>query len=428
MTGLMSSVSAGGTAALYAPIVLSNFNLRGARTPLFQGVTTLSNDGTTQPPVALIDFGVSFVAPNWYYNVALQNRDASTTYDILAAVRYQIAPLQSPRFYGGTYDDATTLTYTWTEQSSVTAASYSKLNINDTGTTAICHRPGQGIYVVTNANTASATWTLSTTGITPGTTSFGQGCLARSSPTIMYCAAGVASYPYKSTDTGATWTQLSTPNNTLAWASIKCNYNGTIVFAAQTNGSLYLSGDGGTSWTQQSGAGVRNWAALYLSDDGQVLVATVNSGNIWVSVNGGGFWTPRATSRLWQVLTGTSDGGLLLAAASSPGPGVASLYLSTDYGTTWTATAASQVTNASIAGLACSINGNKLMVSGLANSIPFVYRSQNGGTTWVLEPAPPSGTLPAGIQGSVAMTPDGTTLLATGNAGTPLRPYFATGV
>ena len=244
----------------------------------------------------------------------------------------------------------------------------------------------------------------------------------------MYCAAGVASYPYKSTDTGATWTQLSTPNNTLAWTSIKCNYNGTIVFAAQTNGSLYLSGDGGTSWTQQSGAGVRNWAALYLSDDGQVLVATVNSGNIWVSVNGGGFWTPRATSRLWQVLTGTSDGGLLLAAASSPGPGVASLYRSTDYGTTWTATAASQVTNASIAGLACSINGNKLMVSGLANSIPFVYRSQNGGTTWVLEPAPPSGTLPAGIQGSIAMTPDGTTLLATGNAGTPLRPYFATGV
>lgn len=424
----MSSVSPGGTAGIYAPIVLSNFNLRGARTPLFQGVTTLSNDGTTQPPVALMDAGISFVAPNWYYNVALQNRDATTSYDILAAVRYQIAPLQSPGFFGGTYDDASTLTYTWTQQSGVTTRGYVKLSINDTGTTGICHVAGQGPYVVTNANTAGASWTLSTTGLTG--TSFGQTCLARSSPSVMYCVASAASYPYKSTDTGATWTQLSTPNNTLAWTSIKCNYTGTIVFASQANGSLYLSSDGGTSWTQQSGAGVRNWTAVYLSDNGQVLVALVNSGNIWVSVNGGGIWTPRATSRSWAHIAGSSDGGVLLAGANSPGSGQANLYRSTDYGTTWTATAASQIVNApAIGGIACTINGNKLMASGSTGVVAFLYRSQDGGTTWVLEPAPPSGTLPAGFQGSVAMTPDGTTLLVTGNGGgTPLRPYFATGV
>jgi hypothetical protein len=71
-----------------------------------------------------------------------------------------------------------------------------------------------------------------------------------------------------------------------------------------------------------------------------------------------------------------------------------------------------------------SINGNKLTAVGTnaSGTIPFFIVSQNGGSSW----STPAGA-PTGSRQSVAMTPDGTRLILTGNSIGPLYPYTALG-
>jgi photosystem II stability/assembly factor-like uncharacterized protein len=418
MTGLMSSISAGGIGTLNAPIVLSNFNLRGARFPLLLGASTLSNDGTTQPPIAILDVGLSFTKPNWLYNIAVRNQSGTTAYSVLADVRYQLTSYSSPGFYGGSYDDASTLTYTWTEQTAAPALDYYRIDIDDTGTNAVCVMSSGGPYI---SNDGGVTWGQRVSGMnTPAQTA--QVCLARSAPTRMYAAVagdsgGSVTYLYASTDGGGSWTPI-VDAGFLVWSRIKCNYNGTVVLASEGNGNLYLSTDSGTTWTTQTtGGGSNRWGGVYVSDDGQTLVGVVSNGYIWVSTDGGTSWAQTATFRDWVSVAGSSDGCTLCALAN--GGGSYNIYLSTDSGTTWTQTSA--LTGNLMYQVAMSINGNKIAVTGAFGGI--VYVTQDGGTTWGTPPGTPSGSRYA-----IAMTPDGTKLIVGGNATDPEYPYTAVGV
>jgi len=412
MTGEFIDVPAGGTAGVYAPIVLSNFNLRGARFPLYLGVST-TDDPMYQSPIAIMDAGVSFIKPDWWYNFTFRNQGPGPVY-VPIDFRYLIAPFQSPGFYGGTYDDATTLTYAWNEQTSAPAVSLLRIDMDDTGTTAV-GSVAASLYVSTDGG---STWTVQMTGLnTP--TAVQQVCLARSAPSIMYCAiaanAAGPAYLYKSTDKGLNWTAL-TSSPLSAWRVVKCNYDGTIVLAGQTNGKLYLSLDGGATWTAQS-TGVTNltWTSVYVSDDGTLLVgARTAGGQLWVSSDSGATWTQRGTMGIWVYVTGTSDGSLLYAGRSG-GTGV---FFSRDRGVTWT----DVLYPTAIYQIAMSVNGNKIAVSGIFGS-DNVYLTQDGGTTW----GAISGA-PAGTRFGLAMTPDGIKLLLGGNSSGSLRPYTITQV
>jgi hypothetical protein len=391
---------------------------------MYLGVTTLDTSGA-QPPVALIDAGVSFVQPNWYYNVAVRNQSATTSYDVLADVWYQIAALQNPGFYGGTYDDATTLTYTWTQQTAAPAVFFQRIDGDDTGATAVTHA-GSNVYVTTNYG---SNWTIRNTGFTAPFLVNGT-CGARSSSSILYAAllsnaGSTTTSLFKSTDTGSNWGTMTSAGARI-WRFIKCNYTGTIVLAGQNNGNLYLSRDSGATWTAQTtGGSPIFWSAGYVSDDGRVLAATASAGgNIWVSIDGGTTWTPRASPLSWGPITGTSDGSILCAGSLiAGGTGVAALYLSTDFGTTWTTT--STITNASVSQIEMSINGNKLVAVGtnFVGSVPFLILSQDGGSSW----STPAGA-PTGNRQAIAMNPDGTRLILGGNSTGSLRPYTAIGV
>ena len=420
MTGLMSSIAAGGIGTLNAPIVLSNFNLRGARYPLLLGASTLSNDGTTQPPLAILDVGLSFTQPNWWYNIAVRNQSGTTAYDVLADVRYKLTSYSSPGFYGGSYDDATTLTYTWTQQTGAPAQQLFRLNVDDTGLTAV-GITATSVYVTTDGG---ATWAIRTSGLnTP--TAISQACLARSAPLILYCAVitnagGSTLRLYKSINGGVSWATVS-GSFISSWRYIKCNHTGVLVLASQATGSLYLSRDSGASFTQYVVGGVsRTWNGVYLSDDGQILVGVENNGTLWVSTNSGTSWTSRATTRNWGQIAGSSDGSTLLAGTGA-GIGLPCLYLSTDFGTTWTAT--STLTNAIVNQVTTSINGNKLAAIASVSGVTGLYVSQDGGATW----STPSGA-PTGTRFSVGMSPDGTRLIVGGNTAGTLYPYTAVGV
>jgi photosystem II stability/assembly factor-like uncharacterized protein len=239
----------------------------------------------------------------------------------------------------------------------------------------------------------------------------------------MYCAVvrditGTTTYLYKSTDAGTNWIAMANAPFS-DWTRIQCNYDGTIVLAAQANGSLYLSEDGGDSWTAQTtGGSPIRWGAVYLSDNGRVLVGGQSDGGfLWVSVDGGTNWTLRGTSRRWTHISGSSDGSLICASATAF-PATASLYTSTDFGTTWTGSAIA--TNLAVYQTATSINGNKFAF--VAESYPALYITQDGGAYWE-SPSDPA----AGFRYGIAITPDGTKLILGGNSTGSLRPETAVG-
>jgi hypothetical protein len=365
-----------------------------------------------------MDFGLSFVQPNWYYNVALQNR--GTLSDIRTHIHYQLAPLGNPGFYGGTYDDASTLSYTWTERTAVPRLDQQRIDIDDTGTTAVSVTFSGGPYISTTGG--GGLWTQRTVGMNTPIVKTGQVCVARSNQSILYCAVeedagGTNTKLYKSTDGGLNWTVTGSP--TLSWGRIKCNYNGSIVIASEISGSLYVSRNGGTTWQPQSGTGSHAWNSLYLSDDGRVLVAGVAGGFLYVSVNSGANWTPRGPSRIWQSVSGSSDGSTMCATAFTLA-GTTPVFLSSDFGTTWAAPSSPPIpSDGSSPQSATSINGNKFAV--VQSTTPgFLYVSQDGGVTWAR-----SGS-PVGQRLGVAMTPDGTTILLGGAGGT-LYSWTASG-
>ena len=54
---------------------------------------------------------------------------------------------------------------------------------------------------------------------------------------------------------------------------------------------ISLIADGGATWTDRSSAGGRGWTAIASSADGSKLAATSENDGIWISTNGGATWT-----------------------------------------------------------------------------------------------------------------------------------------
>jgi photosystem II stability/assembly factor-like uncharacterized protein len=67
-----------------------------------------------------------------------------------------------------------------------------------------------------------------------------------------------------------------------------------------------------------------------MSSDGQYQSATVVGGNIYVSSDYGNTWTPKATNQAWTGIAMSADGQRQTAVATGNG-----IYVSTDYGNTW---------------------------------------------------------------------------------------------
>jgi photosystem II stability/assembly factor-like uncharacterized protein len=323
---------------------------------------------------------------------------------------------RSPAFTGGgDVNDTTIYSYTWAEQSSAPAQRYATINVDNSGdiaTSAVWTSTdgAEGPYISTNKG---ATWSRAVTGMTFGATSLtNTACIARSSPSIMYSQVQPG-YLYKTTNTGASWTELTSAGNR-NWSSINCNSTGSIVVASVASGFLYKSIDGGSNWTALTAADARNWEQIFVSEDGNVIACIVFTGLIYVSTNGGTSFTPNTSfgTRPWRGLSGSSDGSVLFAAAV----GTNRTALSTDYGATWTS-----ITSFGTAGdywnTGVSVNGNKLVA---AQNNGYIYVSQNKGVTWTEQTS-------AGQRAweGIAISADGTTIIA-GNSGAT-KPWVATG-
>lgn len=312
-------------------------------------------------------------------------------------------------------DDHSLFTYSWTQPSTGPSIIATTIGIDDTGLNAIIATStptdgAEGPYVTRDGG---RTWTRSVTGISfPALASTVTCAIARSSPNIMYCANAGGSggrYIYKSTDYGSTWSEITTPGST-NWHSIICNSTGTIVLATETNG-IHRSTNGGSTWTNIAPFGNTAWGPCCMSENGLIIVVGLaNGGNMYRTTNGGTTaMTSTGVAGAWRGISCSSDGSVIFAASSTS---TMMCALSTNSGANWTTAvhpSGDAVNKTGYRRTACSVNGNKLVVTdGVSSVAPgYIWVSQDRGTTWTQQ-----ADLNSSVWQGLAMTLNGKTILA----------------
>jgi photosystem II stability/assembly factor-like uncharacterized protein len=219
------------------------------------------------------------------------------------------------------------------------------------------------------------------------TTTFKQfGCVSGSSDGTIALAGEWNYRLYKSTNTGANWTEVQPAGNAnKLWQTVSVSGNGLTMLAAVYNGRLYKSVDGGTTWSEPRPAGDanKNWQSISASSDGLTIFAGVYGGRLYKSADGGTTWSePRPAgdaNKNWQSVSVSSNGSTIIAAVNG-----GRLYKSDDGGSTWIETRLAGDANKSWQTV--SVSGNGLTMAACVNG-GRLYKSADGGASWS-EPQP----------------------------------------
>ena len=194
---------------------------------------------------------------------------------------------------------------------------------------------GNGIFVSTDAGNS---WTLSNSGITALQDETAALCYAiRAHPAKPGAVFDMASDPpdlYRSTDSGATWTALTTGQvpgsvNTLAFNPTSPNN----LIAGEISGGLLASTDGGNTWSPIGSQAVQNNHALVMDPTNPSTLYLANQTGVQKSSDGGNTWSvilPDPTLSVPYTAVLAIDTQRLYVFESR------GLFISADGGQTWT--------------------------------------------------------------------------------------------
>jgi parallel beta-helix repeat protein len=213
---------------------------------------------------------------------------------------------------------------------------------------------------------------------------------------------------YLSTNSGVSWQVAAAPLLTNNWASPVCSADGSRMAAVGTGG-IYVSADSGKTWVRSPS--LINVKALAASTNGLTMVALVGANNsspfgISYSPDWGASWSPAsgpAKTNQWSTLAMSGNGLHALAAGTELHSGKQVLYISHDFGTTWTLTDAPSKVWVALAG---SGNGSRWVAAALSGEL---YTSADSGNTWQQQAAAPKQ-----IWAAVAYSADGSRIVAAG--------------
>lgn len=202
---------------------------------------------------------------------------------------------------------------------------------------------------------------------------------------------------YKSTNGGASWTQVSSGFTTGAYSlALSPSYSIDSTIFVGGWGSVYKSTNGGASWTQVSSGlpSSTSFDSLAISPnfatDSTIFAGSgANDGGVYKSTNGGITWT--------QVNSGLPSYVYVRSLAISPSystdstlfAGVMdSVYKSTNGGTTWTQVSSglpSTYFEAHSLAISPNYSTDGTIFAGIWDIVNGgVYKSTNGGATWTL--------------------------------------------
>lgn len=192
----------------------------------------------------------------------------------------------------------------------------------------------------------------------------------------------------RSQDGGATFAETSAPN--FFWMDICCAWFADVVLAVGTDGTfsgatnipVYVSPDGGGTWTPRTVQTGRYWTGCGIDLVGTNMVVvsgpdSSNEGYLFLSTNSGVNWTRKdaAGTKGFYGLDMDAAGTVILAAYNEVG----TLKISTDGGTVWTTKVITEALNAfSDVALASSFPNIMMAVND-----GEVWRSIDTGATWV---------------------------------------------
>jgi hypothetical protein len=201
-----------------------------------------------------------------------------------------------------------------------------------------------------------------------------------------------------STDYGDTWNGVAdalAPHGTGAlWRAVASSANGNILSAGLEGGPIWISANAGLNWALATTHPTNGLKCLTSNALGDKMAATVNltaappnfGGDIWLSADYGDTWNkqpqppPPSGDQMWWGIASDALGSTLVAASignlTSPLGG--NIWLSTDYGQTWT-----KQTGPSLANwedVAVNSAGTVLVAVAYGGDI---WKSTDSGVTWI---------------------------------------------
>ena len=206
--------------------------------------------------------------------------------------------------------------------------------------------------------------------------------LASSADGKKIASASPSGFICTSTNSGVTWVTNIVPS--ALWYAVASSSDGMKLVAVAGNtdpaGPIYISTNAGASWLPTS-APTNHWRSVASSADGTKLIAGSNSDYLYVSTNSGISWTPSVlpTNKQWQVAC-SADGNKMVAAYYSGGQGnPGHLFTSTNAGIFWTS---NTVISANIDALALSADGNTIVAGSEGGHTSDIFVSRDFGVTW----------------------------------------------
>ena len=170
-------------------------------------------------------------------------------------------------------------------------------------------------------------------------------------------------------------------------------------YAALSGAGIFKSTNGGASWTQLSsttGESFRNVQDIVVTSSGTVLAATSNGKGVQRSTNGGLSWTtvlPASTSDGRGADLEVGPDGTVFASVGVFAPG--QLWRSTDDGQTWTqlnlgdnGLPSSGIHRMEVAVAPSDASRVYAVTSTSGNTVGGIYRSSDQGDTWAALPLP----------------------------------------
>jgi len=197
-------------------------------------------------------------------------------------------------------------------------------------------------------------------------------------------STGIVSFP----GGDGVWTQRLASDGSKNYWSQAISDDGSNIIAVQAwVGRAYLSTNGGVSWTetQPDGDADKQWYGTASNGDGSVLLAGQFEGYLFLSTDSGASWseiTPAGAGiREWRGMCSSVLGDVLIVAdgLNEPPPGTGKLYMSTNYGVSFSEIQPAGATTHDWYDVDCSADGSVIIACGKDD---YVYVSTNSGANW----------------------------------------------